>query len=203
MTDYFADKAASWDMNQVRAAAARAFIATALELAGEAARGDVLDFGCGTGRVGLAFAPLARRVVFADASPAMLDVLREKLAANGIANAALHADGIETLPDASAGLIVSLMALHHIDDIPAVLEQFRRVCRGGGQVIIGEVVSEDGGFHAPNVVPHNGFAPEELGAQFTAAGFTVAAVRHHHTMRKPVAGGALRDFPLFTLQARG
>lgn len=203
MTDAFAARAATWDDNPERAAAARAFFEAALPLAGEAARGEVLDFGCGTGQIGLAFAPLARRVVLADTSPAMLEVLRGKIARAGITNAAIHQGGPEGLPAESAGLIVSLNALHHIADIPALAAQLRRICRAGGQVIVGDLVSEDGSFHAPDSVPHNGFDPEALGRVFAAQGFEPRAVLRHHAIRKTGPDGAVRHYPQFLLQAGG
>lgn len=203
MTDAFAARAATWDDNPVRAAAARAFFEAALPLAGEAARGVVLDFGCGTGQIGLSFAPMARRVVLLDTSPAMLEVLRGKIASAGIANAEIRLGGPEGLAAESAGLIVSLNALHHVEDIPALAAQFRRLCARGGQVIVGDLVSEDGSFHAPESAPHNGFAPEALGRIFTAAGFSVRTVLRHHAIRKTGPDGVTRDYPQFLLQAGG
>ena len=47
---------------------------------------DVLDYGCGTGLLSLFLLPHVRRVVGADSSPGMLEVLRKKLTEGGIEN---------------------------------------------------------------------------------------------------------------------
>src|SRR6266568_5498239 len=46
----------------------------------------LVDLGTGTGRFALAAAPLVRRVVAVDVSPAMLALLRERAAGAGLAN---------------------------------------------------------------------------------------------------------------------
>lgn len=204
MTDAFAHKAAAWDDNPVRRAVALAFFNAVLPLAGPAASGAVLDFGCGTGLLGLLFAADARRVELVDTSPAMAQVLRGKIAAQGLANVAVHLGDVAdlALPEASFDLVVSLNALHHIPDIPPVLEQLRRLCAPDGHVMVADLMSEDGSFHSAEAVAHNGFDPAALARQFQAAGLLVQASLQHHTIRRPDASGTLRDYPQFLLHAR-
>ena len=204
MTDAFADKAAAWDNNPVRVAVARAFYTTVLPLAGPAASGAVLDFGCGTGLLGLLFATAARSVDLVDTSPAMVQVLRGKLAAQGLANVAVHLGDLADLglPEASFDLVVSLNALHHIPDIPAALAQVSRLCAPGAHVMAADLLAEDGSFHGAETAPHNGFDPTALARLFTASGLRVQDTLQHHTIQKPDATGALRRYPQFLLHAR-
>jgi len=204
MADAFAAKARLWDGNPMIAAVVQAFYAVARPLLGDLSGRAVLDFGCGTGLLGLRFAAEAKRLDMVDASPAMLNVLREKIAAQGLRNVTIHQGQLAELglPQASAQLIVSLMALHHVADIPALLQVLRKICAPGGQIIVGDLISEDGSFHAPDAAAHNGFAPEALGAMFAANGFAVQHTIRHHTMRKPDASGTLRDYPQFILAAQ-
>lgn len=203
MTDAFADKAAAWDDNPVRVAVARAFFHAALPLAGAAASGNVLDFGCGTGLLGLLFACAARRVDMVDTSPAMAQVLRAKIASQGLGNVAVHVGELTdlALPEASFDLVISLNALHHIADIPPVLAQLARLCAPGAQVLLADLMAEDGSFHGAETVQHNGFDPDALKPLLESCGLRVQSTLQHHTIRKPDAAGAIRDYPQFLLHA--
>lgn len=203
MTDAFAAMAATWDDNPVRAAVGRAFIEAARPLAGEALRGRVLDFGAGTGLLGLSLAETARHVDLVDTSPAMLAVLRQKIAALGLANVAVHEGELHALPlpEASLDVIVTNNALHHVRDIAPLLARFRALLAPGGLVLAGDVISEDGSFHAPTIVPHNGFDPEALSRLFAAQGLRVRATLRHHVIRKADAAGTPREYPQFLLCA--
>lgn len=204
MTDAFAHKAAAWDDNPVRVAVARAFHKAVLPLVGLAANRSVLDFGCGTGLLGLLFAGAARSVDLVDTSPAMAEVLRGKIAAQGLTNVSVRLGELSelALPEGSFDLVVSLNALHHIPDIPLVLAQLRRLGAPGGHFMVADLMAEDGSFHGAERLPHNGFDPVALAGQFHATGFEVLDTREHHTIRKPDASGALRDYPQFLLHAR-
>lgn len=203
MTDDFARRAAVWDASPERQATARAFLDAAAELAGERLAGRVLDFGAGTGLIGLPLAAKARHVDLLDTSAGMLEVLRAKLAAQGIANARLHLGELRDADLASAGYdaIVTNNALHHVPDIPPLLAELAALLAPGGALLVGEVAEEDGGFHAPNVVPHNGFRPEDMADMLARAGLRVVATRLHHSIRKACHDGVTRDFPQFIIMA--
>lgn len=214
MNDAFAARASEWDANPVRAALGQAFYAQVLQaaaehLAGNLADKTVLDFGCGTGTLGLRLArDHAARVVFADTSPAMLDVLRGKLAELDLPGAQVLEGGSAALalPEASADLAVSLMALHHIEDTEGALRGLRHALRPGGLLLVGDLLSEDGSFHdsSANDPPaaHNGFDPEELRTLCAGLGFAVLRLQPFHLVRKPDAAGAAREYPLFLLAAK-
>lgn len=204
MTDAFAHKAAAWDDNPVRVTVAQAFHKAVLPLAGPAANRAVLDFGCGTGLLGLLFAGAARSVDLVDTSPAMAEVLRGKIAAQGLTNVSVRVGELSdlALPEGTFDLVVSLNALHHIKNIPLVLTQLRRLGAPGGHFVVADLASEDGSFHGAETVPHNGFDPTALAGQFQTAGFEVLETREHHIIRKPDASGTLRNYPQFLLHAR-
>lgn len=63
-----------------------------------AARFDILDLGCGTGLSGIAFKPIARRLLGADLSPKMLDQARTLKIYD-----ALFEGDVEALPEGAAG----------------------------------------------------------------------------------------------------
>ena len=201
--DQFAEAAATWDQNPVRAKMIAQFvqeIETNLELSRTK---NLLDFGCGTGVIGLHLLPKVGRVTFVDTSPAMMGVLNEKISAANLQNTLSIVGEIDQYEAADCeDVVVSLMAMHHVENIGATLDKFYQLLKSGGEVFIGDAVLEDGSFHHPQVVPHNGFDTEWLTKQFTAAGFSVLSVKFFHTMVRKISTGEERAYPLFSLHAR-
>lgn len=130
--------------------------------------GHLLDFGCGSGALGLA--ALQRwpgvQLTFADASPALLRLAGERAAALGAGSRcrllALHAQPpqsgadpaagrgadaglpvLHELADASVDAVATRSALAYVSDKPALLAEFRRVLRPRGQLSLGEPVFRD------------------------------------------------------------
>lgn len=196
-TDSFAERAAQWDQNPERLAAARAFLDAVKPLAGQRLAGRVLDFGAGTGLIGLPLAAKASRVDLMDSSPGMVDVLRAKIAAQGLTNVQTLLGELDALdlPPGTYDVIVTNNALHHVEHVPPLLGLMAALLAPGGALFIGDVATEDGSFHAPNRVPHNGFAPEDLAALLEGAGLRVAAPLFHHVIRKRCHDEVVRDFP--------
>ncbi len=203
MADNFAERAAQWDQNPERLAASRAFLEAMTPLAGQRLGGRVLDFGAGTGLIGLPLAATASHVDLLDSSPGMMEVLRSKIAAEGLSNVQALLGELDAL-DLQQGaydVIVTNNALHHVEHIPPLLERLAALLAPGGALLVGDVAAEDGSFHAPNVVPHNGFRPEDVASMLESAGLRVAATLAHHVIRKPCHDGVVRDFPQFLICA--
>lgn len=102
---------------------------------------DVLDLGCGTGALTRAAAEASRtgRVTGIDLAPEMVAHARR------LGGAASYREGdISRLthPDASVDVVVSSLALHHVDpaDRDAVLTGAFRVLRPNGRLLIAEFV---------------------------------------------------------------
>lgn len=204
MTDAFAQRAAQWDENPVRAAMVQAFYQEVLGQCPDLAGRTVLEFGCGTGVLGLRLAAEhGARLLFVDTSPAMLGVLRQKLEAAPLPGAQVLEGDIAALPleAASVDLVATSMALHHVADVAGVLQQFRRILKPGGLVLAADAMPEDGSFHAPASVPHNGLDPVELSRVLADCGLSPRPHRIFHILRKPDATGAPRQYPLFFLRA--
>ncbi|HMV67737.1 MAG TPA: methyltransferase domain-containing protein, partial [Myxococcota bacterium] len=90
-------------------------------------------------------------------------------------------------------LIVSAMAMHHVEDTAALLRSLRAHLAPGGQIALADLDAEDGSFHPPGVegVFHAGFERAALGAAIEAAGFsaprfTTACVVHRDGREYPV-----------------
>lgn len=167
--DTFATKAKEWD-NPVKVAMTRAFVG-AIKAKGIIAQGStIIEVGCGTGLVGLEFADVASHLTMVDTSPAMLEVLSEKMAHRNISNATIvHGEISQT--NTRADVITSFMALHHIADTQRFIGELREHLNENGKVVIGDLRSEDGSFHAGESIPHNGFDTVLLAEEFRKQGF--------------------------------
>lgn len=205
MQDTFAEKAKMWDSNPQVRALADLFSAELDNIVPNHSDLAILEFGCGTGIVGLRYAQKAASLDMVDSSPAMLDVLRAKEAA--LANRVTVHEGTlsmlagQTIAPESVDWIISNMALHHVRDIPALIEKLHRLIKPGGRVTIGDLETEPGTFHAPDVVPHNGFDPRGLARLFEKGGFTAVKTHTFLTMPREDNDGVTRTYSAFILDA--
>lgn len=199
----FDARARTWDEDaakRVRAeTVARAISARVPGLAGK----RVLEYGAGTGLLGLALQPLVADVTLADASAGMLAVAAEKIAAAGLRN-------VRTLPlDLSSGpapelevdLVCSLMTLHHIPDTDGILRAFQRLLPAGGYACLADLDREDGSFHGAGFTGHQGFDRAELGARLERSGFRDVRFETVFEVRKETAAGP-RAYPVFLAVAQ-
>jgi tRNA (cmo5U34)-methyltransferase len=102
----------------------------------------LLDLGTGTGETLARVLPLhaGARAIGVDKSAGMLAVARTRLAAYDVS---LHmADLLDPLPEGPFGLVVSALAVHHLDG-PSKATLFRRVATAlspGGRFVLADVV---------------------------------------------------------------
>jgi ubiquinone/menaquinone biosynthesis C-methylase UbiE len=203
---YFDDAAATWDSEPRRIALMKAVGETILREARPARDMSVMDYGCGTGLLSLFLLPHVRRVVGADSSPGMLDVLRGKLAQDGIENMEVIRLDLEhdRLPPERFHMIVTSMTLHHIASTDSVLRAFHELLLPGGTLCIADLDTEPGMFHTPEAAPsvrHHGFERRELKKQLEQTGFREVRDVTAHVVRRRVQGGDERDFPVFLITA--
>src|SRR5210317_482305 len=123
MTDLFEAKAKDWDANDRRTKLAAAISASILDHVQLHERMSVLDFGAGTGLISTQIAPLVNRIVAVDISQAMLDKLEAKPELKGKVDTVCQ-DLLETPLEARFDLIVSAMAMHHVENTSKLIERF-------------------------------------------------------------------------------
>jgi ubiquinone/menaquinone biosynthesis C-methylase UbiE len=196
--------AAKWDDNSRRrqlAAAVAAGIAEAVPLHGDL---QTLEYGCGTGLVGLQLAGRIGHLTAADTSPGMLQVLQEKCAALGLENVVPQAVPYDewTLPSVAFDLLFSSMVMHHIADTEALLRNFHRSLKPGGFVALADLEREDGTFHDDSTgIAHHGFDSHSLIDKLRRLGFTDLQQRTVYVIRKQ-HGEVERAYPVFLLTGR-
>ncbi len=203
----FDREAAQWDNNPTRLAMTLAISQAMIDRLSPEPHQTVLDYGAGTGVMALKFSPLVGRVIAADSSRGMLDVMRTKLAALGVDNVQprlldLAQDGSD---DASlrADIVVCSMTFHHVKDTGALARRFHAMLPVGGRVAVADLEPEPGDFHSDNAgVEHFGFQRAMIEGQFSDAGFSEIQTATAYTMRKTNAAGVERRFPIFLLTAR-
>ncbi len=116
-------------------------------LAVAALRGDeaVLDAGCGPGHTAHALAAGAGSVIGVDLSPAMLEQARVLAREKGLTNASFQEGDVEALEfaDATFDLVTSRYSAHHYPRPQRALEEFHRVLRPGGRVLLVDTISPE------------------------------------------------------------
>lgn len=137
----------------------------------------VADLGAGSGFVSTAVAPLVGRLIALDQSPAMLETMRQNMAARGIGNVEYVRGELERLPfgDGELDAVVANMALHHAQRPDAAIAEMYRVLKPGGWAAITDLDRHENAWFAQEMFDvWMGFDRGEVEAWFAAAGFSEA-----------------------------
>lgn len=196
MTDLFRDKASDWDAQPVPAQISQGVFAALSHRVALTPDLTVLDFGAGTGLLLSQLAPHVGRLLAVDISDAMLDKLAQKLgeAPELARKVRIFCQDITHSPlDQQVELVVSAMAMHHVEDTAGLLATLHAHLVAGGRVALADLDAEDGSFHPPGTegVFHRGFERERLVRQLGEAGFVeveidTACVVHRDGREYPV-----------------
>ncbi len=203
--DYFNESANKWD-KPMRVALARAVAEAITNNVRLSKTMTAMEFGCGTGLIAMALAPLVKSVLAVDMSENMLAVLEDKIARTGARNISTRQLDFsrDELPVERFDLIFSSMALHHIKDVDGLTARFHSLLNPGGIVALADLDTEDGGFHGdiPDVF-HLGFDREELRSLLEKNGFTDVCATTAYVMKKENAlTGKQAEFPVFLMTAK-
>lgn len=195
----FDARAATWDDDPAhveRAGVVAEAIRDALPLSPNV---RLLEYGAGTGLVSEALVDDVGPITLVDTSTGMRDVMRAKVEAGVLSTARVWDLDLATAPvtvDEEFDLIVTVLTLHHLPGLEAVLSNFAALLASGGHLAIVDLDHEDGTFHGHDFDGHHGFDHDSLGAQLGRAGFTGVAFRPcHHVVREG------RPYPLFLATA--
>ena len=166
------------------------------------ARGCAMEFGCGTGLIGLELTDLFSSIIFLDSSQGMIDELRRKIA--HVPNTtAICLDLLEeTPPRQRFDCIFSSMVLHHIRDTARILAILHGLLNHGGQLIIVDLDKDDGRFHAAELDfdGHHGFGQAEMTGLLRGAGFEKIEMETFYRSSKEIHGEEV-SYSLFIASA--
>ena len=183
MKNRFDKDALSWDDLPRRVNLAKAVVKNILPNF----KGDekVLEFGCGTGLVGINIAPFVKELIGIDTSKEMINKFNEKAKKLNLNAKAYQKDIFEINQKFDA--VISSMTIHHIKDIKALSKKLYEIT---DKVFIADLVKEDGSFHTRgnDDVEHFGFSEEELKEYFKEWQMEYKII---HTIKKH------KDFPVF------
>ena len=206
--NHFDAAAADWDSKPRRVEFARKIGEVILQTGLLTPETRLLDYGCGTGLLGLYLLPHVKHVTGIDTSPKMLDMLHEKIAQSGISNMDTRLldlqDPEAVLPPAGSFDAVTMnMVLHHVKDTGTLFKNLKPLLTPGGTLFATDLESEPGTFHGgqDGGAFHNGFDREELTDQLAEAGFHSIRITTAHTLEKEHADGTTGLYDIFLATA--
>lgn len=159
---------------------------------------NAIDFGCGTGLVGMNLLNEFNSMLFLDTSPNMIHQIKQKIADSSIQ----HADTLcfdiekESLSNVHADYIFMTQVLLHIHDIELLLSRLFDVLNEGGHLLI---VDFDKNEKVVSDFVHNGFHIAELSDLMTRIGYKDIQSEIFYTGNKIFMG---QDASMFILDSR-
>lgn len=203
-TSEFDVKAKDWEANPAQSRLAQAVGDAILKEISSESRHTAFEYGCGTGLLSFVLRFRFDRIVPADSSGGMLEVLRSKIAASGITNmSVVHADLTQANPlTEKFDIIYTMMTLHHIPDTQRVLSELNFLLKPGGRLFIADLDAEDGSFHGEGFNGHKGFSREVLESRARETGLTDIRFQTVFQMPKRTSTGEEKRFPVFLMDCR-
>ncbi len=197
MSDLFKDKAKDWDVNDTIKQLSLAVGKSMIENIEFKKNMQAMDFGAGTGLITSQIAQHVDQITAVDVSPAMLEQLSEKLSSHKNIKILCHDLTKNTLNE-KYDLIVSAMAMHHVEDTDNILKQFSAILKNGAQIALADLDKEDGSFHPADIqgVYHQGFERDAFADKLKQHGFTDIKVTTAHQVPKNE-----KAYPVFLVTA--
>lgn len=196
----FDAKASTWDQSNEKFVRAQQIANEIMQSIDLKHVSSVLDFGCGTGLLGFNFVNHVKKVTFADISKGMLEQVKIKAETNNIKNYQILDLGDTELIE-NYDLIISLLALHHVEDLARTLDKLISKLNQNGYFCLCDVDTEDGSFHYPAVVPHNGIDRNQIVEILEKRGIRIEQNVTVHKMLKTV-NAQVKEYSIFMILGR-
>lgn len=159
---------------------------------------NAIDFGCGTGLVGLNLLNNFRSIRFLDTSQNMINQIKKKVSELNIQNADIECFDFEKegLSNLNADYIFMVQVLLHISDAELVLSRLYDVLNEGGHLLIVDFNKNE---KVVSDLVHNGFDQIELANIMTKIGYKNVQSKTFHTASKIFMG---QDASMFILDSQ-
>lgn len=199
MGNSFDENAATWDENPRRLKLVEKVWDTIGNQLDFVKIQHVLDYGCGTGLLGFKMVEKTETVTFCDTSSGMLEQVKKKQEYYGYSNVKIIQTDFTTeqveLP--RVDLIVSMLVLHHVEEVEKLLNRFQNHLNQDGLFCWIDIDQEDGSFHDDNTgIHHFGFSREQVTELLTKAGFKIEFFNLDLHVEKD-RDGLIEPYPLF------
>ena len=194
---YFDKKAEQWDAYTARVKRAEHIYKSIAAEITIHTDDTVLDFGCGTGLLGFNFMNEVKSVTFADASVGMLEQVKKKAENLPAGKVKLLNAATEAIRETYT-IIVSLLALHHVEPLDETLCNLSNHVAENGYICLSDLDIEDGSFHYPQIVPHNGIDREDVIRNVTKSGMHIICNKTVF-IEERIVGGKKKTYPIFLI----
>lgn len=176
---WFEANAGQWDAIRSLHIAESEVEAAISAVLGDAAIGQLIDIGTGTGRMLELFAGRADHALGIDRSSEMLRLARAKLSERGLGNAELRQADLYALPlgDGAADVAIIHHVLHFAQQPGAAIAEAARVLSPGGRLLIADFAAHDREeLRTKDGHTRLGFADDQMATWFATAGLAVARI---------------------------
>jgi len=193
MTDIFKERSKDYDANDMIKQLSSAIGSCIIENVELNAQMHVLDFGAGTGLISSQIAPYVEKITAVDISQSMLDKLIAKQKSTDKVQTLCHDITIKPIGK-KYDLIMSAMAMHHVEDTDNLVKRFSDHLKPGSKIALADLDEEDGNFHPKGMedVYHDGFERNKFQATLEKHGFKDINFETAHTIN-----GDTRPYPIF------
>ncbi len=199
----FDKKAAEWDKSNMHLERAMTVASEIIKDIPVKEGTKALEFGAGTGLLSFLLRENLQEITMIDNSDGMVKVLREKLEALDAENMRVLKINLENedYKGDRVDLIYTLMVLHHVSDVEAIISKFAAMLNPGGHLAIADLYPEDGSFHGEGFTGHRGFDTVALSALLEKHGFTGVSHRKVYAIDKKISDSASKKFDVFLMTA--
>ena len=197
MADLFEEKSLEWDKNEMIRGLSSAIGSTILQKVDFQPDMEVMDFGAGTGLISSQVASKVGRITAVDISEAMLEKLSAKPELKNKVQTICQ-DITKQPLDKKYDVIVSAMAMHHVEDTDNLARTLAAHLKPRGKVALADLDAEDGTFHPEETegVYHSGFDRDAMKSVLEKNGFDNIEFVTAHTVEKETG-----RYPIFLVTA--
>lgn len=159
---------------------------------------SAIDFGCGTGLVGMNLLNEFNSMLFLDTSQNMIHQIEQKLADYNLPNADTLCFDFEKAANLElhADYIFMVQVLLHIDDVESILSNLYNVLNPGGHLLI---VDFNKNVEIVSDMVHNGFDQDKLTEHMTKIGYKSIESKTFYNGSKIFMG---QDASMFILDSK-
>lgn len=198
MSDFDA-RARDWDTNPMHLERSEAIASELRKMIRLNTSMSALEYGAGTALLSFLLKDEFGHITLMDNSQEMINVCREKTEYYRTSHISPVWHDLEHQSfNQKFDVILNQMVLHHVGNVPSMLETFFTMLNPEGYLAIADLYPEDGSFHGPEVNVHHGFDPEKLINYLEKIGFRSAEYKTCFEIERPSG----KKFPVFLLVAQ-